>query len=133
MSTGGEALILLGHGARDPGWATPLHRIKARICAAAPGTKVELAFLEFMEPTLEAAMAALVAADCPRIHVLPVFLAQGGHLKRELPARIESLRRAHPRCELALAAAAGEDPGVIAAIASCALARLTPEGAAGKR
>ncbi|GHU32638.1 hypothetical protein FACS189497_14310 [Betaproteobacteria bacterium] len=117
------ALILLGHGARDPAWAQPLQRIRQQ--ALAPGGVVELAFLEFMRPTLEDAVAALTAAGVRRIRVVPVFLAQGGHLKRDLPLRIDALREAHPGCELEVSAAVGEDAGVIAAIAACALATKT--------
>jgi sirohydrochlorin cobaltochelatase len=117
----GEALILLGHGARDPAWAEPLCRIREQVRALAPEVVVELAFLEFMTPTLEDAVAALVAAGERRIRVVPVFLAQGGHLKRDLPARIDVLRLSHPGCELKATEAVGHDAGVIAAIAACAL------------
>ncbi|GHT85023.1 cobalamin biosynthesis protein CbiX [Betaproteobacteria bacterium] len=119
------ALILLGHGARDPAWAQPLQRIRQQALALAPGGVVELAFLEFMRPTLEDAVAALTAAGARRIRVVPVFLAQGGHLKRDLPLRIDALRGEHPGCELEVSAAVGEDAGVIAAIAACALATKT--------
>lgn len=118
------ALILLGHGARDPAWAEPLCRVREQARALAPGVVVELAFLEFMTPTLENAVAALVTAGVRRIVVVPVFLAQGGHLKRDLPARIDTLRVSHPGCELEVSAAVGEDFGVIAAIAACALTRI---------
>ncbi|MDR1887867.1 MAG: CbiX/SirB N-terminal domain-containing protein, partial [Zoogloeaceae bacterium] len=101
-----------------------LHQVREQVLARAPGVEVELAFLEFMTPTLEDAVAALAAAGKPRIRVLPVFLARGGHVKRDLPARLDALRLAWPRCDLGLAEAVGEDAGVIAAIAACALARI---------
>ncbi|MDR3086771.1 MAG: CbiX/SirB N-terminal domain-containing protein, partial [Azoarcus sp.] len=119
-----KALILLGHGARDPDWAGPLMRVLAALRSARPDLTVETAFLEFMAPTLEDAVAALAADGASRISVVPVFLAQGGHLKRDLPARLDVLRRQYPDCDLWLATAVGEAPEVIAAIAAHASAQI---------
>jgi sirohydrochlorin cobaltochelatase len=118
------ALILLAHGARDPAWADPILRVQAALTATRPGLAVEPAFLEFMNPTLEEATATLVERGVRRITVVPVFLAQGGHVKRELPARMEALRRLYPACELQLVPAAGEAPSVVAAIAAHAAAQV---------
>jgi sirohydrochlorin cobaltochelatase len=123
-----RALVLLGHGARDPGWAAPLRQARAMLAATRPSLAVELAFLEFMTPTLEEAVAALAGRGMTRIAVVPVFLARGGHLKHELPARLDALRRRHPDCTLRLAAVAGEAPEVIAAIAAHAAAQVEPGG-----
>ncbi|MDR3214104.1 MAG: CbiX/SirB N-terminal domain-containing protein [Azoarcus sp.] len=113
-----NALVLLGHGSRDPGWVAPLVRVREVVTHARPALAVELAFLEFMSPTLEEAVAALAGCGATRIVVAPVFLAQGGHLRRDLPARLDSLRQRYPACTLRLATVAGEAPGVIAAIAA---------------
>lgn len=119
MKTG---LILFAHGARDPEWARPLRRVQAvlreRLAAA---TEVELAFLEFMSPTLEASVSVLVEAGCSRLVVLPMFIAQGGHLKRDLPALLESLRSTYPMVEFRLLSAVGEDELVINAMADAAI------------
>jgi sirohydrochlorin cobaltochelatase len=118
-----RALILLAHGARDPAWADPVRRVQAALTASSPGLAVEVAFLEFMAPTLEEAAATLVKRGAGWISVVPVFLAQGGHVKRELPARLAALRERYPACELLLAPTAGEAPEVVAAIAAHAAAQ----------
>jgi sirohydrochlorin cobaltochelatase len=51
-----------------------------------------------------------------------VFLGQGGHLKRDLPALADNVRKRHPGLELVLEPAIGEQPDVIAALAA-AIAR----------
>ena len=43
---------------------------------------MELAFLEMMQPALGDCVARLVRDGHTRITVAPLFLAQGGHLKR---------------------------------------------------
>lgn len=117
---GGDAVVLFGHGARDPQWAGPMQRVRERMVAAPDAPRVELAFLELMTPTLGEAIAALAADGIQRIAVVPVFLAQGGHLKRDLPALVAAAVAAHPDCRITLAGAAGEADAVIAAIAAYA-------------
>ncbi len=115
-----KAVVLFGHGARDPEWAGPMQRVRARMLSDAPGLRVELAFLEFMSPTLADAISALAADGASRIAVVPVFLAQGGHLKRDLPLLLDEARHAHPACKISLARAAGEADAVVAAMADYA-------------
>lgn len=115
------ALILFAHGARDPEWANPMRRVRAAIRQRVPDVSVELAFLEFMAPTLPDCAAALAAGGAAKIVVLPMFIARGGHLKQEVPAMLEALRLAHPGVEFELAGAVGEHDTVVRAMAAAAL------------
>lgn len=117
-----SALILFAHGARDPAWATPLLRVRDLIRAQAPDLRVELAFLEFMTPTLSECVADCRAGQIQRIQILPMFIAQGGHLKRELPEMVAQLRHQYPDLEIALAGPVGEMESVIQAMSAAALA-----------
>jgi sirohydrochlorin ferrochelatase len=79
---------------------------------------VELAFLELMQPDLPTVVAQQVAAGSRRVTVIPVFLGQGGHVRRDLPELLEQLRQAHPGVEVRTVAAVGEDEAVLQAIAA---------------
>lgn len=116
------ALILFAHGARDPEWARPMQRVREAILAAQPAVRVELAFLEFMSPGLGESVDALAAEAYERVIILPMFIAQGGHLKRELPEMVAALRQEHSSLELVLMGAVGEQEPVVQAMASAALA-----------
>ena len=116
------ALVLFAHGARDPEWANPLRRVQAAIRQRAAGVVVELAFLEFMAPKLHDCAAALVANGATKIVVMPMFIAQGGHLKREVPEILERLRSTWPAVQFSLAGAIGENEIVVQAMAAAALA-----------
>lgn len=118
MST---ALILFAHGARDPEWARPLQAILASLQTQHPTLVARLAFLEFMSPTLEDSVTELVVAGARDIAVVPMFIAQGGHLKRELPLMIEALRASYPLLGLRLSTPVGEHPAVTAAMADAAM------------
>ena len=115
------ALILFAHGARDPEWANPMRRVQAVVRQRVAEIPVELAFLEFMAPTLPECAAALVAAGARKVVVMPMFIARGGHLKNEVPTMIDALRSAYPEVEFSLGGAIGENDIVIQAMADAAL------------
>ena len=117
-----KGLILFAHGARDPRWALPFEALAARIAQGRPGLALRLAYLEFIAPTLPAAIDDLVAAGCQRVDVLPLFLGVGGHVRRDLPQLLDDARRRHLGLVLGLRRAIGEEPSVQAAMAAVALA-----------
>jgi len=112
-----QALILFSHGARDPQWARPFERICQALATRVAPTPVRVAFLEFMVPDLESAVAEVIAAGATEVIVVPLFLGQAGHVQRDLPSRLLTIARAHPSVAIRSSAAAGEDPAVLAALA----------------
>ena len=115
-----KAVVLFGHGARDPAWARPIERVADRLRALAPELRVAMAFLEFIAPTFDEAIDTLVADGARRIVVVPMFIAQGGHLKRDLPTLVDAARARHRECEIVQALAVGEADTVVAAMAEYA-------------
>jgi sirohydrochlorin cobaltochelatase len=118
-----SAILLFAHGARDPSWADPFRRIVARLRRRQPGTRVELAFLELMQPTLAAAMTGLAAEGIQCVTVVPLFLAQGGHLKEDLPRLLDAVRAQHPALRIDVTPAIGDSEDMIDAIAEWAFTR----------
>jgi len=111
------ALVLFAHGARDPQWAEPFRALQKTVSGRRPDLAVELAFLEIMEPSLGDCVARLAAGGHRRITVAPIFLAQGGHLKQDLPRLMEDARTKHPGTELSLLPPIGEVAELLDAIA----------------
>ena len=109
-----SAVILFAHGAREPEWAEPFESIRERLRAA--GTPVELAFLEFMSPSLDEAAARLADKGIGTVIIVPLFLAQGAHMKRELPAMVAKIRTRHAKTEFRVTSALGDSPEIVAAI-----------------
>lgn len=116
-----SGLLLFAHGARDPRWALPFEAVAQRVRAARPDMPVQLAFLEFMAPTLEEAAVALVEAGCTQVSVLPLFLGAGGHVRRDLPELLDRMRARYTGVSWQLHAAVGELDGVIGAMADAAI------------
>ena len=122
-----QGILLFAHGARDPRWAEPFEAIAARVRLHEPGRAVRLAFLELMTPTLAEAGAALAAEGCTCVDVVPLFLGAGGHVRKDLPDLLDTLRAAHPAVQWRLQPSIGGRASVIAAMADAVVSELSDE------
>jgi len=120
-----EGLLLFAHGARDAAWARPFEIVAERLRAARPDTPLVLAYLELMSPGMEEAAAQLEADGCTRVHVMPLFLGTGGHVRRDVPPLLDLLRERHGNAiEWLLHAPLGEQDAVLQAISQTCLSVL---------
>lgn len=120
-----DGLLLFAHGARDPAWARPFEAVAARLRATRPQTPLVLAFLEFMTPNFSDAADDLVRQGCTRVHVMPLFLGTGGHVRRDIPPLLESLRERHGAgVEWVLHPPLGEHEAVLQAMCDACLEPL---------
>lgn len=113
-----SGLLLFAHGARDPEWAEPFRAIATRVAATRPDLSVKLAFLEFQAPALADAITELVADGHRSIRIAPLFMAQGGHLKHDVPKLLADIRARYPALQLELLPAIGDVAELRDAIAS---------------
>ena len=119
-----KAAILFGHGARDSRWREPFDQLIQLWRDQQPQTLVELAFLEMMQPSLEAAVESLVQKGVKDIVVIPVFFGQGGHLRNDFPVLLDQCRQRFPAIQLSATPAVGESPTVLQAIINVGIAAL---------
>ena len=115
------AIILFGNGARNAEYVEPFRRIRAAMLSRQPQARVEIGFLELSQPTLEEAVAALVAQGATQIRIVPVFFAPGRHVLKDLPERAAAAIERHPGLQIDLADAVGTATAVIEAMAMYAL------------
>jgi sirohydrochlorin cobaltochelatase len=108
---------LFAHGARDAQWAEPFHALQKAVSARRPDLTVELAFLEIMKPALGECVARLAGEGHERIVIAPLFLAQGGHLKKDLPRLLKDLSAKHPAAEISVLPPIGEVTELLDAMA----------------
>jgi sirohydrochlorin cobaltochelatase len=119
-----DALVLFAHGARDPEWRVPADALAQRLRGSLPGVRIAVAFLEFMAPTLPEAVDALVAAGARRLAIAPLFWAEGGHLKREVPELLAECAQRHPGVSIDRWPVLGDSAPVLDALAEVYARRL---------
>lgn len=90
------AVILLGHGSRVEAANKPLIEMAGMVSRLLGGARVEGAFLQMASPSLEDAVAALVAEGHRDIALVPFFLYSGAHVTEDIPQKAAELRAAHP-------------------------------------
>lgn len=115
-----KAIILFGHGSRDPLWRRPMDAVAALLAAQGPLVPVRCAFLELTEPDLATATGELVAQGVTAITIVPMFLGAGRHVREDLPALVEHFRHACPQVQFTLKPPVGEDARVLELMAKIA-------------
>lgn len=113
-----KAVVLFGHGARDPQWAEPMKRLQSILIEQLPNVQVELAFLELMEPSLPSVVDCMALGGVEHVQVVPIFFGRGGHLKNDFPVIMAEMRQKHPKVNIEATAAVGQWDAVWQAIAT---------------
>ncbi|MFB8416677.1 sirohydrochlorin chelatase [Streptomyces albidoflavus] len=114
-------LLALAHGTRDQEGIRVVRELTARVRRLRPGTRVELAWLGLVEPTVSQALARLPGP----VVAVPLLLARGYHVRTDIPALLAGPDEARVR----VAPALGPSPR-LAEAAAAQLARAgRPPGA----
>ena len=86
-----QATILLAHGSSDPNWLAPFEQLLTQIQSDLEDERVELAYMELAEPSLENQVKRLVKEGHQNIDILPLFFAAGRHLRKDVPRMLDEL------------------------------------------
>ncbi|MEV6813893.1 CbiX/SirB N-terminal domain-containing protein [Micromonospora sp. NPDC051296] len=118
---GGDPVLLVAHGSRDPRAADATRALARAISAARPGTPVLASWLDHTEPTPTQALRRLAAAGEPRAVLVPLLLTAAYHRRVDIPAAVAAARQAGPpirvRITDVLGPVAGEvDPTLLAGL-----------------
>jgi sirohydrochlorin cobaltochelatase len=111
-------IVLFAHGSREPEWSVPFERLAGRVRELARPARVMMAYLEIATPTLDEAVASLAADGATEIVIAPLFLAPGGHVRRDLPRMVDALRARHPGVTMRVLPAIGEADPLLDALAA---------------
>lgn len=104
------AVLLIAHGSRRPEANDDARTLAHRLAATGPYGTVHAAFLELAEPDIAAGAALCAAQGATRVLMVPYFLSDGVHLRRDLAAAREELAARYPKIEFRLGVALGPHP-----------------------
>ena len=100
-------IILLAHGSSDKRWCETFEQLAAPTLASIDNARV--AYMELAEPSMDTVIKEGVSEGATEFTIIPLFLAAGRHLRKDVPAMIEELEKAHG-ATIQLAPPIGENP-----------------------
>lgn len=103
------ALLILVHGSPRPESNAPVYALAERIRAGHSYAQVVVCFMDLNDPSIGAAIDAVVASGIKQIVGVPYFLQLGGHVLEDLPAAITAAQARHPAVTMLLATHLGYD------------------------
>ena len=117
MSEGRTALLLIAHGSRRAEANADLEFIAAAMRERGRYPIVRTAFLELVEPGIEAAVADCVRAGAVEVILLPYFLSPGIHVVEDLAATRDRMQTSFPAVRFMLVEPLGRHPLLVEIVA----------------
>ena len=109
----GAAVVLLAHGSRDETWRAGFEQLAASLAESLGQGRVRPAYLQLAPPTLLDAVTAAAEEGFRQIAVLPLFIAAGGHVMRDVPAEVSAVRKQWRDLEITVLPRIGQAPGFV--------------------
>jgi sirohydrochlorin cobaltochelatase len=93
---GNPALLVVGHGSRDPRGAQEFHEFVALMRKRNPRLRIEGGFIELSRPPISECVERLAGAGSREICAVPLMLLAAGHAKDDIPATLVREKTSHP-------------------------------------
>ncbi len=100
-------IILLAHGSSDKRWCETFEQLAGPTLESVDNARI--AYMELAEPSMDTVIKEGVAEGSTDFTIVPLFLAAGRHLRKDVPAMIEELEHTYG-ATIHLAAPIGENP-----------------------
>ncbi|MBY0204136.1 sirohydrochlorin chelatase [Paenibacillus cucumis (ex Kampfer et al. 2016)] len=95
-----DAILLVGHGSRDPEGNRELKEFAREVAEQAPeNTMVETCFLELTRPSIADGVTACVDRGATRVVLVPIILFAAGHAKIDIPNAIDRAKARYPQVQ----------------------------------
>ena len=106
------ALLIVGHGSRDPRGAREFHELVALVRESNPALPVEGGFIELSRPPISECVNRL-AGGARNIAAVPLMLLAAGHAKDDIPATLVREKMSHPEVGFRYGRALGIRPELL--------------------
>lgn len=115
-----QAVILFSHGSTLCGAGENLKHLTQRLESEGMAPIVEVGFLNYSEPSFEAAFEKCVARGATQITIAPYFLVAGYFVKVSLPPKIAAMSQQFPEVGVVVADALKDHEKLAPALLACA-------------
>lgn len=100
-------IILLAHGSSDKRWCETFEGLAQPTLDAVPDSLI--AYMELASPSLQSVISDAAKEGVTEFSIIPLFLAAGRHLRKDVPAMIRELEQSLG-VTIDLGAPVGENP-----------------------
>jgi sirohydrochlorin cobaltochelatase len=114
VANGKPALLIVGHGSRDPRGAEEFHEFISLLRKSNPTLPIEGGFIELSRPPISECVSRLVEDDVREISAVPLMLLSAGHAKDDIPATLVREKTSHPEIVFHYGRALGIRPELLA-------------------
>jgi sirohydrochlorin cobaltochelatase len=108
------ALLIVGHGSRDPRGAREFHDLVGVVLGRNPSLTVEGGFIELSRPPISECVDRLAESGARNVAAVPLMLLAAGHAKDDIPATLVREKMAHPETNFIYGRALGIRPELLA-------------------
>jgi len=105
-----KGVLIVGHGSRSEDAVTVFRQVVEEVRRRGVYTVVEGAHMELAEPGIADAVKILKGLNVKEVIVLPYFLYEGIHLKKDIPELIGILSAEYPDMNFRIAKPIGFEP-----------------------
>lgn len=107
----------MGHGSKMPGFQKAMEETARRLKNAGRFSDVVCAYLEISQPSIPDAVASCVEKGATRVKVLPYFILDGMHVKKDIPEIVSAAReKLRDRAEIILCPHLGFDEKIVSLV-----------------
>jgi sirohydrochlorin cobaltochelatase len=110
---GAPALLIVGHGSRDPRGAREFHDLVGLVRRRNPSLTVEGGFIELSRPPISECVDRLAEGGALDIAAVPLMLLAAGHAKDDIPATLVREKTDHPQMSFSYGRALGIRPELL--------------------
>mgnify|MGYP001441670353 CR=1 FL=1 len=106
-------IILISLGSPDPKWRQPFFDLTTTLQQTLNTSYIYTCFMEIASPTLDDIAKELISKQQFHAKVLPLFMASGGHVDKDIPKQIKMVHEQFPNLSLTLLPPIGEHQLVV--------------------
>jgi sirohydrochlorin cobaltochelatase len=107
------ALLIVGHGSRDPRGAREFHDLVDLVRQRNPSLTVEGGFIELSRPPISECVDRLAESGARNVAAVPLMLLAAGHAKDDIPATLMREKMGHPEMSFSYGRALGVRPELL--------------------
>ena len=127
MHGSGPALLVVGHGSRDPRGAREFNELVELVRRRNPSLMVEGGFIELSRPPISECVDRLAGEGARHVAAVPLMLLSAGHAKDDIPATLVREKMNHPEMSFRYGRALGIRPELLELMDE-GVSAVVPEG-----